>query len=159
MCLSVDGRFHPNERPIRTLRPLVVDKILERRSGALFSPLRGVEYAFGELYTSRFSYSSSVSRKNYGVPFIVNRGLHAIRYGKSHWTRDYGKVFPALIPAGSRVYIGLANDVVSDKLIVFNSKKALREYLGVSEFDTPIVLDVPGKSKTAIAEKIRLFGR
>lgn len=48
------------------------------------------------------------------------------------------EILPAIIPAGSLIYIGTNNDVVSNKLIVFGSLGEAAKYLGIKKFDAPI---------------------
>lgn len=149
MCLTIHQGFHPKNQAIITHRPLIVDKMLlpcfkedvlmEWRAPSMFT-----EYKLEKLYEADFSYSDYYL---YGLKHkAVEKGLHALRHGQPHWTRNnsgslayrHALSLPALIPTGSRIYLGIDNDVVSNQLIVFLDGSKLRQYLGVDRIGAPI---------------------
>ena len=131
MCLYIH-HLQKDRGVITTKQHYLVYKVLCRLKPSgkgYMSPYRRMLYEFGRIYKVKLQQPS-----RYGT---VHRGLHATRTRKE--AREIVKIesllpqrvceyFPAIIPAGSRIYYGIWDDVVSDKLIVFKDMKSLCEW-------------------------------
>lgn len=62
---------------------------------------------------------------------VVEQGFHAYRDAATAYQKRWlgaEKVKPCIIPAGSQVFYGDGNEVVSNKLIVFNNMEQLNKW-------------------------------
>lgn len=143
MCLDIEPKYHPeyidenyNRRkptakvatfPILTYKVLDVDKC-DKGKVYYTSPYRGTSYKMGTLYRSAFSFDL--------FDYSIQRGLHScinVSSANNHMSFS-GENFPAIIPVGSKFYLGMAGEIVSNQLIVFPNKKAILEHFNVEAF-------------------------
>ena len=145
MCLTVSLKHHYYNRYKEDPRPKTCDKDI-----LVFKALNIVTYKFGAGYYSfypshdyvtphmlnKVSFedgqtdlevdSFSFEYDFYSDP-MVHKGIHSMQsYGTAKGLGDY--VFYSIIPAGTEFYIGTLSDVVSKKIIIFESKEKFMEY-------------------------------
>ena len=149
MCLSINTRIHkvnrsagnPTVHPVITDQPLQVWKRLipEWLGDKYYSPYRRDTYVLGAKKNAPKGYLGvgsvreplgSFDRK-YRTRWTVEHGIHAyFAPDRAHARRyasfcgDY-EIFPAVIPAGSKIFIGKNHDVVSTALIVYKDMETL----------------------------------
>lgn len=131
MCLTVKKYKKESnaKRALKTLRPKVADydilvfKSL-RPNGR--SPYQNYPYICGKKVKSRLNI-----KVKWGE-IIVEEGLHAYRLKKdaNYYSFSNDQVFPAIIPKGSKYFIGQDKDIVSNQLIVYEDLKTLSEKRG-----------------------------
>ena len=129
MCLTVDKRFHGKTRPFYPLwaeHDMYVYKILKKyRSGGetrYSTPYQHMVVKSGyEYYASDFGIDtwSSNGQVSHGLHSWTKRQLAA----RDCSYRDGENVFVAIIPQGSRYFVGTEGDVVSEKLIMLNKRR------------------------------------
>ena len=121
MCLiAVSCRLKANT-------DLKVYKLLNRDSylgqGCYHTPYIG--------YIVRFIINTVEMNSNLEVPTkngILYVGIHAYTELPYYTTNKSSKFFYAVIPKGSELYFGCNGEIASDRLIIFESKKAYLEY-------------------------------
>lgn len=97
-----------------------------------YSPYLYNRYEFGKLKTA----NNMVTRSKilYNCDYArVNRGLHAFTKKinpSSRFGLESSVLCPAIIPKGSRVFIGTNNEIVSTKLIVYRDIESLEAVHG-----------------------------
>lgn len=139
MCLYVDMNLHKGTRrgvyareagfaPCRVAqRDILVYKVLDGR------------------YTSPYQYSiwvpgvaktATKMRKTSGSMNEIEAGLHALTtmndaegFRKSCWGGG-NKIFPAVIPKGSRVFFGRNGHIAADKMVIFKDVADLEAKYG-----------------------------
>lgn len=136
MCLKVKNSLHPDRRIRVATRPLIVRKDLDARyrfnvleyESPFYPGGRNGTWKLGELKTEKLKKVKS-DPWGHDIPCRVHFGLHSAlpRRGMCATTRLW-----AVIPKGSRFYIGCKDDIVSDKLVVFETEKDVCRYLGIS---------------------------
>ena len=114
MCMTINASAWTHAKVVK--RPIVVWKRLHRIDGEVRPPVytHKMAYTFGKTATSALLHSTT--RK-----LSICEGLHAYTKRIGH-----GKVYPAIVPVGARVYFGYGK-LATDKLIVFKSWTALLE--------------------------------
>ena len=153
MCLSVSLNFHrvKDNKPIALVakQSILVYKVLEVRGKHYYTPYMSKAVNFDDEYgmffykTTRFS----IDRAYFGGQYHygVLRGVHSyFDFDKANGTSDFlNKIFDvlnihyAIIPKGSKFYIGSNCDIASSNLVVFENKAKYnenKEYFG----DEPI---------------------
>ena len=160
MCLSVNLDFHKvkNDKPIALIakQSILVYKVLEVKNKHYYTPymLKSVnfddEYGMFFYKTTRFSidrvrfFDQGHEYREYNV----SKGIHShIDLAKANCTISYLKILCdliaipnihyAIIPKGSKFYIGTEGDIVSSNLVVFENETKYnenKEYFG----DKPI---------------------
>lgn len=127
MCLKLSNQFRTDE-PLVAKKDILVYKLLDysEETGHYCTPFqyRGVYFENGSVCMT----SDIVLDKNRNV----NIGLHA------YFTIDAAKfvvrmfdetdVYFAVIPKGSKFYLGTENDIVSNNLIIFKTEYYYRKY-------------------------------
>ena len=160
MCLSVNLNFHKvkNDKPIALVakQSILVYKILEVKNNHYRTPYMNKAVNFDDEYgmffykTTRFSIDRVLPFYNQGREhreYNVSRGIHSyIDLAKANcandWIRDcclnaIPNIHYAIIPKGSKFYIGSDCDIVSSNLVVFENEAKYnenKEYFG----DEPI---------------------
>ena len=149
MCLSVNLDFHKvkNDKPIALIakQSILVYKVLEIEGKHYYTPFisKGInfdnEYGMFFYKTTKFSIDRDDQRH-----YDVLRGIHScIDFDKANCISGYFKIFGvsnihyAIIPKGSKFYIGSDCDIVSSNLVVFENEAKYnenKEYFG----DEPI---------------------
>ncbi|BBA65221.1 predicted ORF [Xanthomonas phage XacN1] len=127
MCLDIDVRYHPNYgkkgSAFIAQQPILVYKRLncaDKTGGK--APYQGTRWDFGvEQRVPRFGYWGQNRRE-------IDVGLHA--FFTKDANRCYGDVFPAVIPAGARFFLGTNGEVVSTALTVYRTQKEMLAAFG-----------------------------
>ena len=152
MCFSVNLNFHKvkNDKPIALVakQSILVYKVLEIRGKHYRTPYMIKSINFDDEYgmffykTTRFGINRTYSYKRYH--YDVLRGIHScIDFDKANCISGYFKIFGvsnihyAIIPKGSKFYIGSNCDIASSNLVVFENETKYnenKEYFG----DEPI---------------------
>ena len=122
MCL-----YTKQIKPKVAEKDIVVYKVLDHNMG---SPYYGLLYPLNEKRTSILKrYDWKWEEKGYKI-YDVEEGLHAFTKRLAAYVKQYYlnqpdrnnlatySVYKAIIPKGSKYYIGLDNDIASDALIV-----------------------------------------
>ena len=149
MCLSVNLDFHKvkNDKPIALVakQSILVYKVLEIEGKHYYTPFisKGInfdnEYGMFFYKTTKFSIDRDDQHH-----YDVLRGIHScIDFDKANCISGYFKIFGvsnihyAIIPKGSKFYIGNDCDIASSNLVVFENEAKYnenKEYFG----DEPI---------------------
>ena len=132
MCLTVDLTFHKKRfgkyQPIKAETDIVVYKELKILDPEYcITPYQRVLIMFKDgiaIQTEKeFEY---LIHPIYHVP-VIYQGIHAsIIYPKIYRNEYAG--FYAIIPKGTHYYRGIYGDIVSKKLIIFNSYNTFKQY-------------------------------
>lgn len=157
MCLSVNLGFHKvkDNKPIALVakQSILVYKVLEVKNKHYRTPymLKGInfddEYGMFFYKTTRFS----INRTHYSYYYTqyhydVSKGIHSyFVFDAANNTSEHIKIMSgsnsnihyAIIPKGSKFYIGIDSDIVSSNLVVFENETKYnenKEYFG----DEPI---------------------
>lgn len=157
MCLSVDLGFHKvkDNKPIALVakQSILVYKVLEVKNKHYRTPymLKGInfddEYGMFFYKTTRFS----INRTHYSYYYAqyhldVSKGIHSYSvFDAANNASEHIKIMSgsnsnihyAIIPKGSKFYIGIDSDIVSSNLVVFENEAKYnenKEYFG----DEPI---------------------
>ena len=152
MCLCVDLNYHKvkKDKPIALVakQTILVHKMIETDGRKLFTPyscmpinFKDDEYGMFFYKTTRFSFLG-----NYY--YYVERGIHAfteievaedsLRFLSTNCGEKV-KLYNAVIPKGSKFFIGKDGDIASSNLVVFKNKAKYnknKKYFG----DKPIEL-------------------
>ena len=157
MCLSVNLDFHKvkNDKPIALIakQSILVYKVLEIRGKHYRTPYMIKSINFDDEYgmffykTTRFSFDKEyLSKRNY--KHLVARGIHSyVNLDRADYDKIYFEILSgstttthihyAIIPKGSKFYIGNDCDIASSNLVVFENETKYnenKEYFG----DEPI---------------------
>ena len=155
MCLSVNLNFHKvkNDKPIALVakQSILVYKVLEIRGKHYRTPYMIKSINFDDEYgmffykTTRFGINRTYSYKRYH--YDVVKGIHSyFDFDIANCAKDYHTNFDlsittnihyAIIPKGSKFYIGRNYDIASSNLVVFENEAKYnenKEYFG----DEPI---------------------
>ena len=141
MCLSVNLDFHKvkNNKPIALVakQSILVYKVLEVEDKHYHTPFEYMAINFDDEYgmffykTTRFSINRTYFYSEGHTAYDVLRGIHSyINFDEADYTTDYMKnlydskpnIHYAIIPKGSKFYIGCDDDIVSSNLVVFKNK-------------------------------------
>lgn len=132
MCLVISKRDHfLSLLPKTAKEDIVVYKLLLYKFSRLITPFHCKEINFHNnkcILTANFTKRFSALHRGY----IVEQGIHAFRCKETAEKElihcPYPKILEAIIPTGTRYYIGKDGDIVSEKLIIFRNETALAEY-------------------------------
>ena len=149
MCLVINENIHEERMSYRDYTKLpkpfitqkdihclkVLLKVLKRTEKGWITPFIKSSVPFNngvatlEVEKSRKKFPFGFEYDVYGKQYLVNEGIHSLGY-KNYGYIDYQCCFfEAIIPKGSIIYFGMAGDIVSDKLLVFENKKQYKEYI------------------------------
>ena len=149
MCLSVNLGFHKvkNDKPIALVakQSILVYKVLEIEGKHYYTPFISKAINFDDEYGMFFYKTTKFSiDRDDQHHYDVLRGIHScIDFDKANCISGYFKIFGvsnihyAIIPKGSKFYIGSDCDIVSSNLVVFENEAKYnenKEYFG----DEPI---------------------
>lgn len=125
MCLIIDLNKHPDLKPIRLDKDLVVHKYLCDKKD-LPGPYRKrfmTKYVTPFTYTQvHFLFGKAILRAELDKPNRYDQIRIGIHSTKLYMYSDVFIHHKAIIPKGSLVYYGTNEDVVSNKLIIFKNK-------------------------------------
>jgi len=129
MCLYIDKKVHPQFKSRVATQDILVYKVLERiedghgtRTFSYYAPYRtNFEWKLERRYTA------TMEKRGTTWSPTIHAGLHSCRTSQAAQNRlcHNGKMLPAVIPKGSRLYYGENGDIVSNTLIIYPSRKAL----------------------------------
>lgn len=146
------GTYNNRLEVLTLTRPIIVFKGLRAykswrgnmfRVTTLTSPYKGTQYSFGQTKTANgmakcIAECDSISvglhalrtKKNFRTYFNTF-GLNTID-DRSNFTYRNGEIyaFPAVIPAGAKVWIGDNGDIVATELTVYEDLKSIHEVYG-----------------------------
>lgn len=133
MCLTIIRRAgvvasteDKKPKPRLAGRNIRVFKMLEHDAdGGLVSPFLCTGYKLGE--TKKVPKLTPVAD---GIYYEVEAGLHAYRKRKTR--PSFGQYFDAIIPKGSKYFLGTRNDIVATKLTLLDSPSNRRKLKGMS---------------------------
>ena len=142
MCLSVSLNFHKvkNGKPIALVakQSILVYKMLEIKNKHYRTPYMSKDVNFDDEYgmffykTTRFSINRTYFYKKYH--YDVSRGIHSFfDFDKAKHTSDFlltlgvSNIHYAIIPKGSKFYIGSNCDIASSNLVVFENETKYNE--------------------------------
>lgn len=165
MCLSVNLNYHKEKKnkpiPLVAKQSILVYKVLERDDNKHYgTPFVRIPINFDDEYgmffykTTRFGITKTClflsNGIEYGVNYKINRGIHSYANVDGAEEAQYfideitkikgngvGTIHKAIIPKGSKFYIGKDADIVSSNLVIFKNKTKYnknKKYFG----DTPI---------------------
>lgn len=156
MCLSVNLDFHKvkNGKPIALVakQSILVYKMLEIKNNHYRTPYMSKAVNFDDEYgmffykTTRFSIDRVrfFDQGREYREYLVARGIHSyFDFDKAKHNSDFlltlgvSNIHYAIIPKGSKFYIGAEGDIASSNLVVFENETKYnenKEYLG----DEPI---------------------
>jgi len=133
MCLIIDNIKHPDFKPIRLDKDLVVSKfLLNSNSKNVLWPCapwwleficnfitpcqyKPIHFLFGQC-TLRAKLDTPRKTPLNSLSMYIDKGIHAYN------TRE-DNLHPAIIPKGTLVYYGVDDDIVAEKLIIYKNKK------------------------------------
>lgn len=121
MCLYIDHRKnkgHFIHCPTVAVKPIIVYKFISIRNNFLYAPFR--YYCYG-------SYQSSLSIKE---PRLAKYAINSVSIGIHSYIKRIipypcTSLYYCIIPLGAKYYVGIDNDIVSDKLIIFKDLNEL----------------------------------
>lgn len=134
MCLTIKDKIYrcrqSAKRAEKTLKPkkathdILVFKLL---TPELKSPYKNFQYTLGKEFSAKIVKKMNPSWGEFAI--VVNEGLHAWRTGEraQNLSCNSRKCYPAIIPKGALYYIGDNDDIVSNKLIVYNNLDDLQD--------------------------------
>lgn len=139
MCLTIKTTFHKEGKPIVAERSILVYKMLERYMGKGYNnkyhtPFVGKTINFCDEGDNMYFYKTTRLQKDlsaYDSNKYISKGIHsffdkktAIDEADAYDERVYRmSIHYAVIPKGSKFYIGDDGDIVSTNLVVFKRKK------------------------------------
>ena len=131
MCLIIDINIHPDLIPKTSKSHILVRKHLFIQENEYFTPIMRFPVKFDRFGIAELEYKYKLQpidsyeynrRTNGFIPsgkFIINKGIHSCVY-------DNPEEYLAIIPAGTSYYVGLYEDIVSNKLIIFKNEKVYK---------------------------------
>lgn len=128
MCLTINEQFHPNYEPMTAKENLVVYKVLDMKRTTPFMRFP-VKFIFGKArLKAKFGISFAYNPFSEKTFRTVYQGIHAyltlqrcedlIRIN-AHISDNY-TIHKAIIPKGTNYFIGTKNEIVADKMIIFD---------------------------------------
>ena len=156
MCLNVSEKVHPYKKCrdggyrakcLSLPYPIVVHKLLERDFGrSFYTPFQYLRVNFedgkAELTLNDF-WEIAVTTEPFSTKISVKTGFHS--YYKHEvaavycdYMRRQGwptKIFPAIIPANTKFFVGTEGDIVSEKLVIYEN---VNDYKRATADENPI---------------------
>ena len=130
MCLNINSKYHPHRKALVAQEDILVYKALFWCNKHFFkSPYRGTHWHINKSVSmkSKFSFSGD----------SVGRGIHAyINLSNADRYLYDPRLHYAIIPKGTMFYIGKCYDVVSHKLVVFETIKDYSDYKASKNYKT-----------------------
>jgi len=131
MCLVISKKHHCFNRPRIASKDIKVYKILDQNQENYFTPFWRIPVKFSSGIAELESPLGKVYCKTFNCNYI-NEGIHAYRTLEHTCfiaiSRENPIICTAIIPKGSKYYIGACADVVSTKLIIFEKDSLYTEY-------------------------------
>ena len=122
MCLAIDKGFHKNNEPLIAERNIRVYKCLDMDQFGITTPFMYYPIEFDEegkciLISKKLELTSQDT---------IREGIHACRTKKAAeficfmFPEAGTTTFKAIIPKGTKYFIGNNGDIVSEKIIIYN---------------------------------------
>ena len=134
MCLYVHRAYHRSFHPVPAIarEDKHVYKVLLTNGSKYITPYQQTQVIF----TDDIGILSAVLTIQYSYPVVVTRGIHAFRdcinastSGGLIPSREYYFMFcNAVFPKGTKYFIGCFGDIVAEKLIIFQTEEAFKNY-------------------------------
>ena len=156
------ANFNQVPKPFVAKTDIHVYKVLEKhhseygntyKTPYMEAPVAFVKYDKGMSISKMLSFGFTFEFDNFFHRYSVKKGIHSyleqtsLNLLKTTWSHKH-----AIIPKGTKFYIGTHRDVVSEKLIVFEYQNQYKEYLK----ENKDVLDVTkGKSYSQMAQILK----
>ena len=156
MCLGIDHKYHPKvfvhgdstKGAAVAKHDIVVWKMLSseryctiNKAYMAESPYRGFDYTFGKLtrpangFTAEFCGYTGVGDVDYGLHAFYQKNSERVALIRRRYA---AKMYPAVIPKGSKFYMGHRGEIASDQLIVFRNRRELLKAYGAEKYGTPV---------------------
>jgi hypothetical protein len=146
MCLKVNAEIGqgPAYVPLVAKTDLHVMKMLKKKNFySWVTPFMGERIRFGlkgvhEQKGVKIKAEYCTSSVD-GEGYFVDVGYHSCRYddfnihGRTFTLPQNYYFFDAVIPKGTKYYMGIHNDVVSERLVIFSSEKKMRKIFPQAE--------------------------
>lgn len=128
MCLTVDLKKHIHifnkALPKIALKDIIVYKVVGSRYGYHYSPFQVTPISFTK---NKAVLKSRLQLRCYEDSIEVHKGIHAytkydIASEETCWHTelfDHVTVYKAVIPRGTKYYLGVDGDIVAKKLIIY----------------------------------------
>lgn len=137
MCLTIYKSSNNKVTAHVADRDLIVNKYMRYIPSEmrLYSPYQsGNSYVFNKVYTAPNFHTTCEDSVEYG--------FHSYKWGCSapSWRlilRENRKTI-AVIPAGSRYFVGTNNEIVSNKIIFFKDMNSLYKYYNINCLGNPV---------------------
>jgi exoribonuclease II len=137
MCLYIESHYHAIDndgkefKPHVAKQPILVWKFLETGTEkSANSPFQNSRWIFGQPRKAKFTYSDDNT--------AVEAGLHAMITKRSDrfdgWWATYGSYYPAVIPAGTKFWIGENNEIVAEEMIAYHDEMSCLAAYGATKF-------------------------
>lgn len=142
MCLTIKTTFHKKGKPIVAERSILVYKMLERYMGKKYNnqyhtPYMGTPINFCDEGDNMYFYKTTRLQKDLSLSpcssdKYISKGIHSFSDKKTAIDEvnmyNEGSLYRmsmhyAVIPKGSKFFIGSDGDIVSTNLVVFKRKK------------------------------------
>lgn len=132
MCLTVVKLYHPNLEPKIAEKDIDTIKLAYYKDGHYYTYFQNMRIQFNNVGICEMKANMMLHVLH---PAIVDKGIHSFKKflkkyknPRNLWMErgEYTVFFKAIIPEGTKYYIGRNNDIVSEKLIV---KKINKIYL------------------------------
>jgi hypothetical protein len=134
MCLTIKDTFHKKGKPLVAERSILVYKMLERYAGKKYNnqyhtPYMGTPINFCDEGDNMYFYKATRLQKD---SIYISKGIHSFSDKKTAIDEvnmyNEGSLYRmsmhyAVIPKGSKFFIGSDGDIVSTNLVVFKRKK------------------------------------
>jgi hypothetical protein len=148
MCLHIDVRNHvagPTDKSADVNksfkvapRPILVHKVLVHTTAKTGrSPYFQFRYNFGKLYKSAIG---KALQGSYSKGWNIGKGLHSFYKKTAPRANNFSQnnIYPAIIPAGAKFFMGSGDEIVSDQLIVYKTMQDLEAVHGKVDYRNPI---------------------
>lgn len=145
MCLFVDSKFHKKTifnryRPVVLNHDYLVYKVLEENDGYIYTPyqIMPINFADGMADLKKIPFRGNKKQ------FIKGGGYHA--FVKKYMADDCAwhindltlvqdrDVFYAVIPKGTKVYFGVEDDIVAERMIIFDKFQTMLNHYNPHRF-------------------------
>jgi hypothetical protein len=131
MCLWIDKNIHPDLEPLVADRDILVYKHLYYWENHKCTPYRFMPIDFSDGGMTHFPLVSLSLNKEFKLTReyadCVNFGYHAYRNSFQPLLVEC-KQFTAVIPKGTRYFIGDSDDIVAEQMIVFSYEFVRKEH-------------------------------
>lgn len=138
MCLVINSRYHCKNtdgqyEPLIAKEDIPVYKLLEKIHDQYITPFLCKPIVFVNGIAVQ-----ETSKFTYGNDTYLGRTIHTIRVGIHSTTISFTFGFKlackAIIPKGTEYYVGIYNEMVSKKLIIFETEEDYQKYIKNNPF-------------------------